>query len=135
MVVYQNAHLISSDSATLPYFAISLSLNILLTLMIVVRLILHTRSVRNVMGRTGSGGFFKAIITMLIESCALYAVNSIVFIGLWGARNYAERLFRFTLTETQVRAFPRLRSLGRLSDVTTNRTGDRSPAGHSTSRR
>ena len=42
--IYQTMQLISSDSAIIPYFSISVSLNILLTLMIVIRLILHTRS-------------------------------------------------------------------------------------------
>ena len=105
MVVYQSAQLINSDSAVLPYFSISLSLNTLLTLMITTRLILHTRSIRTAMG-TRSGGLYKAIVTVLVESCALFAVNSILFIGLWGAHNYAERIFRSTLSQTQVRVFP-----------------------------
>ena len=104
--IYQTMQLISSDSAIIPYFSISVSLNILLTLKIVIRLILHTRSVRAVMGKTESGGMCKAIVMMLTESCALYAVNSLLFIGLWGAQNYAESIFLPILAETQVRVFP-----------------------------
>ena len=106
MGVYQTMQLISSDSAIIPYFTISVSLNILLTLMIVVRLILYNRSARAATGETESGGMYKAIVTMLIESCALYAVNSLLFIGLWGAQNYAESIFLPILAETQVRVFP-----------------------------
>ena len=52
----------------LPYFSISLSLNVLLTLMIVIRLMLHARDIRASMGGTGIGGLYKVIVTMLIES-------------------------------------------------------------------
>ena len=130
VVVYQSAQVNGSEWATLPYASIALSLNVLLTLMIIVRLILHTRS----MGISGMGGLCKDIITMLIESCALFSVNTLLFIGFWGAHSSAERIFRFTLFMTQVRAFPRPRSSGKLSDVTTDRAGDRSTVGHSTSR-
>ena len=54
-----------------PYFAISATLNVILTLMIVIRLILHSRNVRNTIGPSaGAGGLYKAIVTMLVESCA-----------------------------------------------------------------
>ena len=107
VVVYQNAQLSGSIWAVLPYFSISLSLNVLLTLMIVIRLILHAKTIRNAMGIAGIGGLCKAIITMLVESCALYAVNSVLFIGPWSTRNSAENIFLPILTEIQVRAFLR----------------------------
>ena len=51
--------------------------------MITIRLILHVRNIRTAMGITGIGGLSKAIVTMLIESCALYAINSLLVIVLW----------------------------------------------------
>ena len=93
----------------LPYFSISIALNILLTLMIVVRLVLHSRNIRAAMGApAGISGLYTAIVTMLIESSALYAVNSLLFIGPWGAGNHAADIFLPILAETQVRAFPQL---------------------------
>ncbi|KAF9646468.1 hypothetical protein BDM02DRAFT_3012112 [Thelephora ganbajun] len=90
----------------LPYFSISLSLNILLTLMIVGRLILHSRNIRNAMGvPAGASGLYRAIVTMLIESSALYAVNSLLFVGPWGANSHVADIFLPILAETQVRAF------------------------------
>ena len=90
----------------LPYFSISLSLNILLTLMIVIRLILHSRNVRAAMGAPGgASGLYKAITTMLVESCAIYAVNSLLFVGPWGAGSHVADIFLPILAETQVRAF------------------------------
>ena len=92
----------------LPYFSISLSLNVFLTLMIVIRLMLHARDIRASMGGTGIGGLYKVIVTMLIESSALYAVNSLLILGPSSAGNSASDIFIPILAETQVCAFPRL---------------------------
>ena len=89
----------------LPYFSISLSLNILLTLMIVTQLIRHSRNIRSAMGGPrGAGGLYKTIITVLVESSALYAVNSLLFVGPWGAKSHVADIFLPILAETQVRA-------------------------------
>lgn len=90
----------------LPYFSISLSLNILLTLMIVIRLVLHSRNIRTAMeAPSGATGLYKAIVTMLIESSAIYAANSLLFVGPWGAGSHVADIFLPILAETQVRAF------------------------------
>ena len=105
--VYQSAQVDGAYwQSALLYFSISLSLNILLTLMIVVRLILHARDTRTALGISGTGGLCKAVVVMFIESCALYAVNSLLFIGPMGAGNSISNLFLATLAQTQVRAFP-----------------------------
>lgn len=86
-----------------PYFSISLALNVILTLMIVVRLVLHSRNIRNAVGApTGTSGLCKAIVTMLVESCALYAVNFLLFIGAWGAQSHVSDIFFPLLADTQV---------------------------------
>jgi len=83
-----------------PYLAISVSLNVLLTLMIVVRLILYSRNIRSAMGFGGVGGLYKTIITILIESSALYAVSSLLVVG---QSNYAMMdIFLPILAENQV---------------------------------
>ena len=90
----------------LAYFSISPSLNILLTLMIVIRLAMHRRNIQNAMGTLHTAsGLYNAIVTMLIESCALYAVSSVLYIGPWGAGNHIADIFFPILSETQVRAF------------------------------
>ena len=102
---------ISNTSFGLSYFSISLSLNILLTLMIVVRLILHGRNVRAATGSpAGISGLYKTIATMLIESSALFAVISLLYIATGGANSPINDLFSPILAEVQVRAFPRRRS-------------------------
>ena len=110
LFVYQTSQPIGSTWYSIsinfgvPYLAIAVSLNVLLTLMIIVRLFLHSRNIRATMGTPGGiGGFYKAIITMLIESCALYTVNSLLVIGL--SNSGIADVFLPVLTETQVRAF------------------------------
>ena len=92
--------------STLPYLAISLSLNIVLTLMIVVRLVLHGRNVRAATGSSGGiGGLYKTISTMLIESSALFALSSLLVIGSLAAKSPLLDLSIQILAQTQVRAF------------------------------
>ena len=43
---------------------------------------------------------------MLLESCALYTVNSLLVIVPWGAENAIWNFFLVILPETQGRAFP-----------------------------
>ena len=91
----------------LPYFSVSVSLNIILTLMIVVRLVLHSKDIRATLGAPGGiSGLYKALITMLIESSALYAVNSLLVIGLWTAGSSVAKTFFPILAEVQVRSPP-----------------------------
>ena len=87
----------------LPYFTISVGLNVVLTLMISARLILHGRNVRSAMGSTtGIGSLYRTIVTMLVESCSLYAVTSLLFIGPYASNNYASDIFLPILAEVQV---------------------------------
>ena len=96
-------------SFNFPYFAISLSLNVLLTLMIVIRLVLRGRRIRNSTGAlAATTGLCKAVITMLIESFALYAVNFLLFIVPWAASSTVSGIFFPILADVQVRvcSFP-----------------------------
>jgi len=114
----------------LPYFSISIALNVLLTLMIVVRLVLHSRNIRSAMGTpVGVNGLYKAIVTMLIESSALYAVNSLLFIGPWGAGSHAADIFLPILAETQVIApFLIIQRVANQSALTSTTIASRSTA-------
>ena len=104
-------------SSGLPYYLILLSLNILLTLMIVIRLIVHARITRAALGTTRIGGLYKAVITMLVESCAIFTVSSLLVIGSLDALSPIADFFLPILHQTQVRAIPRLRYSDRLADV------------------
>jgi hypothetical protein len=89
-----------------PYFSISVSLNVLLTLMIAVRLILHSREIRGIAGSlVKPDRLYKAIVTILIESSAIYAISFLLFIGSWAAGSSVQNIFLQALAETQVRVF------------------------------
>ena len=51
----------------LPHLSISVSPNLLLTLVIIIRLVLHIRNIRVAMGTAGIGGLCKSIVTMLMS--------------------------------------------------------------------
>ena len=135
MFVYQAVIPAGITWSGLPYYSISLSLNVLLTLMIVVRLIVHARNARTALGTTGIGGLYKAVITMLVESCAIFTVSSLLVIGPWGAGiSPIVNLFMPILYQTQVRAIPRLPYSDGSADVTMDWTGHRPTACHPASR-
>jgi len=92
-----------SNDFNYPYFTVSLSLNILLTSMIVIRLVLHRRNIRNAMGSSvGAGQLYGAVITILIESSALYAISFLLFFGPWVVVSSVENAFWPVLFEAQV---------------------------------
>ena len=89
----------------LSYLSISVSLNVLLTLMIVIRLVLHSRNIHAAIGvPSGLTGLYKAVVTMLVESSAIYAVSSLLCLGFGGSGSYVAEVFTAILAETQVRA-------------------------------
>ena len=105
------------------YISISLSLNILLTLMIVMRLILHSRSFRKAIGASGgSSDLYTTVAAMIIESYALYATVLLLYVICWAANSWATLAFTKVPGTAQVRAAfaSYLRTL--LSDLLTRRS-------------
>jgi hypothetical protein len=126
----------ASMSLMLACFATTLSLNLLLTLMIVIRLILHSRSIRKALGSLagpGASGLYEAIVTVLVESSAVYTVSFLLVVVSWGVNNSIENTFLLVLPNIQVRGvfvFPDLRNLNTLW----RRIGYRPVPDHPTSR-
>lgn len=90
------------------YFSISLSLNVILTLMIVIKLAQHGRNIRAATGSPpGIGGLYRAVATMFIESSALFAVSLLLVTVSWATSSAALTISSPILGETQVRVFPR----------------------------
>ena len=50
----------------------------------------------------GTSGLYEAIVTMLIESCALYTVNSLLCIISWAAHSWVVIIFLPLLAQIQV---------------------------------
>jgi hypothetical protein len=87
----------------LSYYGVSVALNVILTLMLVVRLAIHHRNIRNVSG-LGANGLYKALIAMLIESCSIYSIALLIYIGVAASSNFAFEIFYPIISQTQVRA-------------------------------
>ena len=86
------------------YYSVSSSLNLLLTLMIIARLVLHSRNFRNAVGASsGAGGLYTAVVTMLVESSALYTVTLLLYFVPAAAHSYVAYIF-IAAGEIQVRA-------------------------------
>ncbi|KZV91439.1 hypothetical protein EXIGLDRAFT_570171, partial [Exidia glandulosa HHB12029] len=64
---------------TIPYFSLTLSLNISLTLLIVGRLLWHRRCLQRTLG-PAHGHTYTTLAAMLVESAALYSVTTVVLI-------------------------------------------------------
>ena len=98
---------------TIPlYLAITFSLNVLLTLMIVGRLALCNQEIRNVIGvssrghmRTSSraGEWCKAIAAIFVESCAPYAISLLLYLIVHYINSPMKDIFYPIFIETQVR--------------------------------
>lgn len=85
-------------------YSISVSLDILLTFMIIARIITLSRQIRSVMNAPFKiSGLYKAIVTILCESSALYAVTFLLWVGTWATNNPAEYFLFPILAQTQVR--------------------------------
>ena len=94
-----------SYTITIVHPVISLSLNVFLTFMIVIRLVMHSRNIRRAMGTScEASGLYSSIINMLIESCALYASSYLLLIVTWCLNADVWWTFQPILGETQVRA-------------------------------
>ncbi|EPQ51899.1 hypothetical protein GLOTRDRAFT_21904, partial [Gloeophyllum trabeum ATCC 11539] len=81
-----SAWVTTSVNFTLPYASLSFGLNIIITLVIVVRLLVSRRQLRRILGR-GHGTHYTSIMAMLVESAILYAAFSIFFLAPWAAGN------------------------------------------------
>ncbi len=84
----------------LPYFSLSTSLNVLLTLLISSRLFVHQMWIRKNVGSMRLP--YGSIIALLVESSAIYAVSSLLFIGCYGAGSLVSAVFLPILSQTQV---------------------------------
>ena len=92
-----------ASSTGVPYYSISISLNVFLTIMIVARLVMHGRNVRKTTAFAGGvTGLYKNVASILIETSALYTLNSLLVIGPWAAGSWVADIFLPILAQTQV---------------------------------
>ena len=86
------------------YYSIALSLNVLLTLMIITRLFLHRKNIRRALGdQGGASRLYEEIITMFVESGALFAASFALLFGPWATGSILIPALVPILYEVQVR--------------------------------
>ncbi|KIJ58316.1 hypothetical protein HYDPIDRAFT_119682 [Hydnomerulius pinastri MD-312] len=90
-------------SVNLPvaYYALSLSLNVLTTLMISIRLYIHEKELERVLGK-GFGTPYTSITSILVESAATYGIWSFVAIILYAEGNLGSSILLGSLGQIQV---------------------------------
>ncbi|EPQ55666.1 hypothetical protein GLOTRDRAFT_10171, partial [Gloeophyllum trabeum ATCC 11539] len=91
----------SSVNIVLAYYSTSLALNIFLTILILVRLLLHRRAVINALGRSHSAQY-TSTAAMLVESAALYAICSILFLVPYVVNHPLQGIFMQVLSQVQI---------------------------------
>ncbi|KAH8109253.1 hypothetical protein DFH11DRAFT_1843271 [Phellopilus nigrolimitatus] len=108
MVLFQSsrpgANLWSKVSVNfgVPYFSLSMALNILVTLLIATRLLLYRRKLHRTLGPEQVAAVpYVTIAAMIVESSMLYAVFSLLFIGPYGANSQISHIFLPILSQVQ----------------------------------
>ena len=100
-------HTVTGLNIATSYYSVCLSLDILLTLMIVIRLIVHIRDIRSATGDSERySGLHTAAATaimMLIESYALYAGVLLAYIIPLAVNSWVATLFSGAVGTVQVR--------------------------------
>lgn len=92
----------SGVNYTIPFYTLSLALNIIMTIAIVARLLLFRHRIASALG-SGHGSQYTSIVAMIVESAAIYSSFSIVFLVLFAIDNPVSSVFIIPLGEVQVR--------------------------------
>ncbi|KAH7908984.1 hypothetical protein BJ138DRAFT_1090304 [Hygrophoropsis aurantiaca] len=90
----------TSVNYTFPYFSLSLAINIIVTIMIVIRLLLFRRHIIRVLG-PGHITDHTSIAAMIVESASLYSIFSLLFLIPFAANNPVSNVFLQALGEAQ----------------------------------
>ncbi|KAF9457968.1 hypothetical protein BDZ94DRAFT_1174596 [Collybia nuda] len=85
---------------TSPYYAMSLALNILVTIMIVTRLLVYRHRINRVMGKS-HGTHYTYLAAMIIESAAIYSTFSLLFLIPFAFKHPLSQLFLQALSPVQ----------------------------------
>ncbi|KAJ7163566.1 hypothetical protein C8R43DRAFT_879672 [Mycena crocata] len=86
---------------TIPYFATSLAFNVVVTILIVSRLLLHRRRINQVMG-WNHGREYTSLAAIIVESTAIYTTFSLLFLVPFALRHPVSQTFLQILSPVQV---------------------------------
>ena len=87
------------------YYTISLSSNIVMTMLIIVRLLIYRRTIMRSLGpSTEHARDYTSLATIVIESASLYSVFGILFLITYAINNPLNQIFLSFANSTQVRS-------------------------------
>ncbi|KAF5385551.1 hypothetical protein D9757_006746 [Collybiopsis confluens] len=96
----QSPWLASGINFTIPYYAMSLALNILVTCLIVTRLLFHRHRITRAIG-SGHGSQYTSLVAIIIESAAIYSAFALAFLIPFGLNSPVAQLFLQALSLIQ----------------------------------
>lgn len=85
---------------TLAYYVMSLSLNVIVTFLIVGRLLIHRRQIAQALGPSHASSYTN-IAAILIESASLYTLFAIMFLVPFGLSSSLANVFLQTVSQVQ----------------------------------
>ncbi|KAF8870903.1 hypothetical protein CPB84DRAFT_1738241 [Gymnopilus junonius] len=85
----------------LPYFVLSVSMSVIATGLMLWRVLSFKKRIEQVLGAEQSGPYVS-ISAILVESCALYATFSLIFIILFATNNPIQYVFLSALANVQI---------------------------------
>jgi hypothetical protein len=97
----QSLATVGTINVALSFWAIAVTLNLLLTIMILTRLFIARRHAVAALGRE-YGETYTGIAAIVIESASLYAVIGFIFIVLYGMQNLGMLFFLELLVQVEV---------------------------------
>lgn len=93
--------IVAGFSVLLPYFILSFTLNTLISLLIIIRILFQRRLVKNTIGVDHSKPYIS-VVAMITESALLYAIVYLMFIIPYVLNNPADNFLNL-MGEVQVR--------------------------------
>ena len=99
--VKRDTTLLTGYDVLLPYIILSQSLNVVVTLLIVTRLLVQRRQILNVFGSKHAWQYVS-IAAMVVESASLGSVLAITYLVLYGLKHPVQAIFLLILGQVTV---------------------------------
>jgi len=88
------------------YYSLSIGMNVILTILITSKLLLYRRRFKNASGASNPNKFYTSLMTIFVESAALYSTFAICFLITYAINNPLNQIFLgFTTAGQQISAY------------------------------
>jgi len=90
----------SGINFTIPYYSMSLALNILVTILIVIQLLIYRNRISKVLGKA-HGAEYASVAAMIVESAAMYSSFALLFLVPFALNHPLSQIFIQSLPPVQ----------------------------------